>query len=87
MSGGDGTYSRGGLDFPHLTFTQNSKCGGRMVKVSPQVSYTPRVIMVEKNDDDSSVLLKQEGYKIKNDIEKKRRSEKEHSPLHNLCYH
>ena len=48
MSGGDGTYSRGGPDFPHLTFTQKSKCGARMVKVSPQVSYTARVIVVKK---------------------------------------
>jgi hypothetical protein len=48
MFGGDGTYSRGGPEFPHLTFTQKSKCGGRMVKISPQVPYTPRVTVVKK---------------------------------------
>jgi hypothetical protein len=28
MPFGDGTHSKGGPDFAHLTFTQKSKCGG-----------------------------------------------------------
>jgi hypothetical protein len=48
MSFGDGTHSREGPDFPYFTFTQKSKCGGRMVKVSPQVPYRPKAILDKK---------------------------------------
>ena len=78
----------GDPDITHLTFTQKSKCGRRMVKVSPQVPYTLKVISVKKKkNDDSSVLLKKDTKKRRKlkkrkkkdiyDIKKEKREEPE----------
>ena len=58
---GDGTHSKGDPNIAHLTFTQKSKCGGRMVRTLPHVPSTPKITLVKnKNDNDSSILLKRE---------------------------
>ena len=42
-----------------LDFYTKVQVWGRMVKVSPQVPYTPKVILVKKNDVNSTLIKKE----------------------------
>jgi hypothetical protein len=57
---GDGTHSRGGPDFPHLTFTQKSKCGGGWWKPCQIFDPHQRSPWLKNNDDNSVLLYKKE---------------------------
>jgi hypothetical protein len=61
---GDGTHLKRRPRHGTLDFYTKVQVWGRMVRVSPQVPYTPKAILVKRNKNDvNSALLKKESQK------------------------
>jgi hypothetical protein len=77
----NGTHSKGDPHIAHLTFTQKSKCGeGSFIHTKGHLG--------QKNDEMMSALpYQKKREKIYKEKKERKKGEKEHSAILDLCYH